>query len=117
MKPFIYDKDIGKRLTLKQYLFVKNYLCNGFNATRAVLASGYNVSSYDSAKAIGHKNLTNVYLKRALVREIKNAGLTDERVCDLMYKAIESGLGVKATNKDSIEAIRLYFKITVDGNI
>lgn len=111
MRPYVYDPEIGKSLTLKQYWFVKNYLTNGFNATQAVLLSSYNVSSYGSAKSIGYKNLTNVYLRRAISKEFEDAGLTNAGVCEMMRVAIEAGLGVDAKNSDSIRALEMVYKL------
>ena len=45
----------NKPLTAKQEAFARNYVANGFNATRAAIAAGY---SEDTAQAIGAENLT-----------------------------------------------------------
>ncbi len=111
MKPFKYYPEVGKKLTFKQYLFVQNYMSNGFNSTQAVLASGYNVKSYNSAKSMGCKMLTNVYLKRAMAMELEGAGLTDSILCEMLREAINAGLGVKATNADALKGLEIVMKL------
>jgi phage terminase small subunit len=56
------------KLTVKQRLFCKAYLANGFNATQAALTAGY---SEDSAQAIGSENLSKPLVKQFIDKRIK----------------------------------------------
>lgn len=58
------DETASPKLTGKQRAFVNFYMTNGFNATQAAISAGY---SEDSARVIGHENLT----KPSVAGEIK----------------------------------------------
>ena len=51
------------KLTAKQDAFVKAYLLNGGNATKAAIDAGY---SEDSARFVGSENLTKPNIKKAI---------------------------------------------------
>tara|TARA_R100000541_G_scaffold15707_2_gene25077 strand:- start:78 stop:494 length:417 start_codon:yes stop_codon:yes gene_type:complete len=53
------------KLTKKQDAFIKAYLLNGGNATRAAIEAGY---SEDSARFVGAENLTKPNIKKALAQ-------------------------------------------------
>jgi phage terminase small subunit len=105
------EKFLGKRLTLKQYRFVKNYISGGLNATKATILSGYNVSSYDSAKSIGYQNIRKLHLREAIVSELDEQGLTIENLVALLKAIIRSGAGVQATNSDSVKGLELVERL------
>lgn len=54
---------MGVKLTAKQDAFVKAYLLNGGNATKAAIDAGYKA---ENAKQIGSENLTKLDVKKAI---------------------------------------------------
>jgi phage terminase small subunit len=56
------------KLTLKQDAFVKEYILNGGNATKAAIDAGYKV---ENAKQIGSENLTKLDIKKAIEKHQK----------------------------------------------
>ena len=60
------DNSISRRLTLKQRLFVDEYISNGGNGTRAVIAAGYNTTTQNSIWSLASKNLKNPLIQLAL---------------------------------------------------
>lgn len=57
---------MANKLTPKQQLFVKNYIANGFNASKAAIDAGY---SRKTAVKIGSENLQKPDVKRAIEEE------------------------------------------------
>ena len=80
---------MGKKLTPKQKMFVKEYLVD-LNATRAAIAAGY---SKKTAKEIGYENLTKPYIAEAIQKELKerceNVGLSIEWVLEALKETNE----------------------------
>jgi len=66
-----------ENLTDKQSAFVAEYLRNGFNATRAAIAAGYEEAS---ARNIGCENLTKPYIRAAIKARLDTEGITPERI-------------------------------------
>lgn len=68
------------KLTEKQKRFVEEYLID-LNATQAAIRAGY---STDSAKEIGHENLTKPHIRACIDKEIaersKRTGVNQDRV-------------------------------------
>ena len=79
------------KLTIKQELFVKEYLVD-FNATQAAIRAGY---SEDSARQIGADNMSKAYIKEAIQKEVDS---------------IKSG-----ADKDIIENIRFWRRLREDS--
>lgn len=67
----------NRKLTKKQKRFCDYYIENP-NATQAAIKAGY---SKDSAKAIGHENLTKPYLAKYI--NDRNKQLEDARIADM----------------------------------
>jgi len=96
--------------TLKQKLFVENYIHNGFNATQAALKAGY---SKKTAYSIGNENLNKPEVKKLLKKRIE-AILSDTQLLTIKWlqqvqniaffdlrKAVEwdaSGVRLKSSN-------------------
>jgi len=77
-----------KELTFKQKLFVKYYMTNGYNATKAYM-SAYPDSSYDAAQSSSSDLLSNPMIKDYIIKEQEEIAdvllLTKEKVIrDLM---------------------------------
>ncbi|EKD99689.1 MAG: hypothetical protein ACD_22C00205G0001 [uncultured bacterium] len=100
-----------KNLTYKQQQFIKYYLLTGFNATKAVLLSKYVVSNYNSAKSIGHENLTKLYIKEAIVGEMKAGGMTVGWAANVLKEMIDAGVDKNAVASDSLKGLELLFRL------
>ena len=59
---------MSEELTVKQRLFCKAYLANGYNATQAALSAGY---SEDSARSIGPENLQKLAIREFIDKEMR----------------------------------------------
>lgn len=59
----------GPKLTMKQELFVAEYVRNGGNGAQAAKDAGYKCSSEDAYKVVASNNLTKVYLREAIEAE------------------------------------------------
>lgn len=76
---------MGKRngLTSSQQKFCEEFVCNGYNATKAYLAS-HNTNNYDTANNAAPKMLKNdkimEYIKKLQQEQFKKACITPERV-------------------------------------
>ena len=74
-------------MTGKQDLFVKNYLANGMNATKAAISAGY---SEKTAQEQGSRLLSNVMVAAEIARQTKDRtdrlGYTADRVLDMAGK-------------------------------
>lgn len=68
-------------LTEKQKLFCQAYLDNNFNATKAATAAGY---SRDSARFIGHENLTKPYIRKEIDRLAKEQTISADETVKLI---------------------------------
>jgi phage terminase small subunit len=64
-------------LSIKQRLFVQEYLTNGFNATRAAMAAGY---SMRTARQIGAENLTKPYIRAEIDLHLGEITLTEDEI-------------------------------------
>ena len=90
-------------LTTKQTRFVKN------------ISKGYN--KQDSAKLAGYSNKSSgsiasgLLKKKGIIQALNNAGLTDKALATNLATGISSGLGVKATNSDSLRGIEIATKL------
>jgi phage terminase small subunit len=56
------------KLTIKQRLFCKAYLANGFNATQAAITAGY---SENCAQEIAYENLNKPLIKKFIDKRVK----------------------------------------------
>src|SRR4051812_39435973 len=76
-------------LTIKQKKFSKHYIASG-NAAQAALAAGY---SKNSAKAIGHENLTKPaiknYIEQSMQETMDKLGITIEWKAQMLRKCAE----------------------------
>ncbi len=97
-------------MTIKQRKFIKRYVENRGNGTRAALEA-YNVSDPNVAKVIASQNLTKPNIKRGIELALETKGLTDEYIGELLRDATVAGLGNKATNADSLRGIDMMLKL------
>ena len=96
--------------TGKQKMFVQKYVENGFNGVKAAQDS-YN-ADYDSAKVIASRNLDKPAVIQELDQLLTSLNLsTDSWIADKLKQSIESGIGIKATNKDAITALNMLLKV------
>jgi len=99
-----------RKLSLKQKQFVKAYIENGGNATKAALET-YNVKNYNTAHAIASENLQKPTIKQALGEVSERGGITNDYIFEKLKTAAEAGLGINAKNSDSLNALALMVKI------
>ena len=97
-------------MTLKQKLFVKEYLNNGGNGTGAAM-SVYNTKDPNVAHSIAVDNLRSPTVKAEIQEALESVGLDLISISKLLKKATTSGLGQKATNSDSLRGIELMLKL------
>lgn len=96
--------------TLKQQLFAREYVRRKGNATQSALKV-YDAKNYQTAKMIGITNLQKPAVQHEIQRLLNKAGLGMESVADDLRTAMKSGIGVKATNADSIHAIDMILRL------
>lgn len=99
-----------KELTIKERKFVTEYLKSG-NATDAVLRS-YNVKSKKNASKFAHEIKVKPHIKSAIDKALRHADLTPTTIANTLKKAINAGVGIRATNSDTLRGIDLYAKLT-----
>ena len=86
------DNSISRRLTLKQRLFVDEYISNGGNGTRAVIAAGYNTTTQNSIWSLASKNLKNPLIQLALEEAgYRDCGAIDEGAIQRARSLSEKG--------------------------
>jgi phage terminase small subunit len=100
-----------KRLSLKQKNFAKEYINHQGNATEAALEA-YNVNGTDSAEVIGSHNLDNPLIINEINKLLSQQGMNDDQwIAKNIKTAVETGIGVKATNKDAITVLNMLLKL------
>jgi phage terminase small subunit len=77
ISPSISETPPVDELTEKQRLFISAYMTNGFNATQAAITAQY---SKDSARAIGHENLTKPNIANEIQRLMREFSMPVEEV-------------------------------------
>lgn len=97
-------------MTVKQRLFVKKYVENKGNGTKAAL-DAYDVKNYNTAHSLAIDNLQKPTIQRAIELALERVGLSDESISEMLRDATVSGIGVKATNKDSLRGIDMILKL------
>lgn len=96
-------------LTLKQRIFIKNYLKNG-NATEAAVVA-YKVKNRNVAGVIASENLRKPNIVNAIIRSLDKCGLSDNYLAIGLRQIIESGTGIKANAETTTKGIELAFKL------
>lgn len=90
-------------LTIQQAKFIKNKL-KGYNSTDSAIMAGYSPTSATTSASRLLKN-------DKVIMALEKAGLTDNAIAKSLKVALQTGLGVKATNSDSLKAIDLITKL------
>lgn len=90
-------------ITAKQDKFIKEKI-KGHNNKDAAILAGYPAKS---ASSMGNKLMKNERIYQAL----EDAGLTDERIADVLNTVITAGLGERATNSDALKGIEMVAKL------
>lgn len=104
--------DIKKEqnLTIKQQLFAKEYVKNKGNGTKAALAV-YDTDDDVTAATIASENIRKPQLRKYIDQQLEAAGLSDTYAFQTMQRAIDAGVGEKATNADAIRGLVELFKL------
>lgn len=104
-------KAAKKQLTYKQAKFVKAYIANNGNGTKAAQES-YNLKNYNTAHAVSAENLRKPSIKEAILQASERKGLTIDRVIGRMnvildkdeYVIPTANLWTKLTGYQDIES-------------
>ena len=99
-----------KTPTFKQKRFAQEYVRNGGNGVKAA-QKVYNSHSYDGAKAIAVQNMDKPMVQNEIEKNLVKAGLSSETLGSKLATVIDTGLGVKATNKDALAGIITAYKL------
>lgn len=100
----------GTKATLKQKLFAGEYVRNGGNATQAAMKT-YHVKGTGSAKSVAMQNIKKPVVQDEIKKILDRAGLGLDSIATNLQTAVRSGLGVKATNSDSLRGIDMLLKL------
>lgn len=98
-------------LTFKQRKFIKNYIYNNGNATKAVIDAGYRVKNRSTASVIGYENLIKPKVREALTTHFEGTGLDLETICKDLKMSIEEGMGINATSNDALKGLELLLRV------
>lgn len=74
-------------LTPKQDAFIREYIANGGNGTKAAQVA-YDTNSYNSAQSIASQNLDKPVIAEALIKTMRRAGITDEMIVKPVIEAL-----------------------------
>lgn len=94
-------------LTPRQTTFVK-HIAAGNSGSRAAILSGY---SKRSARYTASRLLTNHNILQHIEELFDRAGLSDQALIARLKATIDSGIGQKANNSDSIKGLKLAFEL------
>ena len=78
-----------KKLTVKQAKFVKEYVKNDGNGTKAV-QKAYNVDDVNTAAVMATENLRKPNIQQALLRAAERMGITEEKIIEPVALALEA---------------------------
>ncbi|KKR93318.1 hypothetical protein A3A55_04525 [Candidatus Roizmanbacteria bacterium RIFCSPLOWO2_01_FULL_40_14] len=95
------------KLTGRQSLFAKHYSM-GKSGKKAAILAGY---SAKSAEVIASENLRKPEILKKVEAILDKAGLSDEALARRLQKAIDSGLGKRASNADALKGIRIALEL------
>lgn len=90
-------------LTPKQDAFIREYIANGGNGTKAAQVA-YDTNSYNSAQSIASQNLDKPVITEALIKTMRRAGITDEMIVKPVIEALT------AVNADGTPNLDLQLK-------
>ena len=93
---------------MKQKLFVKNYIENGFVASKAAKKS-YNTKN--NGKELGYELLHKENVKEELTKQLDKAGLSLEVLHNKSLDAINDGLNAKASFAAGINHLQFLYKL------
>lgn len=96
-----------RKLTGRQSLFAKHYAMGKSGKKSAILA-GY---SAKSAEVIASENIRKPEILKKVEAILDKAGLSDEALAKKLQKAIDSGLGKRASNSDALKGIRIALEL------
>ena len=94
---------MANKLTPKQAKFIKEYVDNGGNGTKAA-AKAYNVKNDRTATVIASENLTKPDIQRALLEAAERMGITEEQIIEPV------ALALKAEDKDGKPDLEMRLK-------
>lgn len=80
---------MARKLTPKQAKFVKEYVNNDGNGTKAALKA-YNVKNERTATVIASENLTKPDIQRALLKAAERMGITSDKIMEPVVMALEA---------------------------
>lgn len=97
-------------MTFKQKTFIKRYIENAGNGTRAALEV-YDTNDPNVAAVISSENLRKPNIQQAIHQALEAEGLTPRSSIKYLKEAMLSGLGQKATNSDTLRGLDMLYKL------
>lgn len=94
---------MADKLTTKQAKFVKEYVKNDGNGTKAALKA-YNAKAERTAAAIAAENLTKPNIQQALLRSAERLGITEDKIM------LPVALALEAEDKDGNPDLEMRLK-------
>jgi hypothetical protein len=102
----------GKKLTKKQARFIKAITDpNIASGAEAVRIAGYKAKDAKGRAVLANENINKPYIQEAVQDELNKQGLSISDSVDKLHTSIDAGIGVKATNKDSLKGLEMVFKL------
>lgn len=99
----------GKVLNQRQLIFCKNYLVNGFNASKAAVDAGYSPATYYKTSVKLMRNpLVREYLKKRMAAVEKELDITFEKKMDLLWKAANRCYGATDEEVENLKKGLLF---------
>lgn len=80
---------MANKLTPKQAKYVKEYIKNDGNGTKAALAA-YNVKNEQTASAISTENLRKPLIAESLIKAAERMGVTEEKIMQPVVDALDN---------------------------
>lgn len=103
----------GKKLTVKQYLFIKEFLNNGFVGNRAIKAV-YNTKNTRNADNLYRSNSNNPIVIETLRQALGINNLNEEYIATKLKKVIDAGTTKEALERTTPDHAIKALKITSD---
>lgn len=99
-----------RKLTWKEKEFAKSYVKNKGNATEAALEV-YNVKDRKSANKVGYTIANKPKIQKEIAQIMDEAGLSREKVIELVKRATVAGIGEQPRNSDALRGLEMLTKL------
>ena len=96
-------------LTPKEKKFVNKYVLT--QKPREAALAAYDITDRGAAGSIAFENLKKPRIQEEIKERMRKYGLDEDFIATNLRKAIEAGIGQKATNADSLRGVENLIKI------